>query len=90
MTLCLHCSRTIVMDKGEWVDLEATGDDGIWRETCDANDTFTAEHEPEEPAFTIVMVPRDIPCLDPFAVTAYVEGCPCSACHMGQIESDQP
>jgi hypothetical protein len=60
MTLCLHCQRSIVMDEGHWIDLNATGDDWIWRETCEANDTFAAEHEPEEPAFTIVMVPRDM------------------------------
>lgn len=29
-----------------WIDPEATGDDSIWRETCDAHDTFVAEHEP--------------------------------------------
>jgi len=44
---CKHCGRTIVQDKdGRWIDPEATGDDGVWRETCDSHDTFTAEHEP--------------------------------------------
>ena len=43
---CRHCVRTIVKDGGAWVDPEATGDDAIWRETCDSHDTFTAEHEP--------------------------------------------
>lgn len=49
---CRHCQRTIV-HTGEagtfytWVDPLATGDDSIWRETCDAHDTFVAEHEPE-------------------------------------------
>ena len=48
MSNCLHCERAIALDGDVWVDPEATGDDGIWRETCDAHDTFTAEHEPEE------------------------------------------
>lgn len=43
---CIHCQRPIVLDHGVWIDPEATGDDSMWRETCDANDTFTAEHEP--------------------------------------------
>lgn len=50
MTACKHCDRRIVDDAGRWVDPEATGDDVVWRETCDAHDTFTAEHEPEESA----------------------------------------
>jgi hypothetical protein len=36
-----------VNEDGGWVDPEATGDDAIWRETCDAADTFIADHEPE-------------------------------------------
>lgn len=44
---CRHCGRAIIRDNGLWVDPQATGDDSIWRETCDAHDTFTAEHEPE-------------------------------------------
>lgn len=43
---CVHCGRRIVQVFGAWVDPEAAGDDAIWRETCDAHDTFTAEHEP--------------------------------------------
>lgn len=47
MIVCRHCGRSIVRDEdGVWVDPEATGDDEIWRETCDSHDTFTAEHEP--------------------------------------------
>jgi hypothetical protein len=46
-TTCRHCGRVIVQCDGGWVDPEATGDDSVWRETCDAHDTFTAEHEPE-------------------------------------------
>ncbi len=46
---CQHCFRTITQDdEGRWIDPLATGDDSIWRETCDAHDTFTAEHEPIE------------------------------------------
>lgn len=44
---CRHCGRTITKDaEGVWVDPEATGDDSVWRETCDSHDTFTAKHEP--------------------------------------------
>ena len=48
--ICRHCKRTIVNEGSGlyvWIDPEATGGDSIWRETCDSNDTFTAEHEPE-------------------------------------------
>jgi ribosomal protein S8 len=46
--MCRHCGRVIVKtDEGVWVDPEATGDDSIWRETCDRHDTFVADHEPE-------------------------------------------
>jgi hypothetical protein len=44
--LCRHCDRMIVLDGDRWVDPMATGDDSVWRETCDSHDTFTAEHEP--------------------------------------------
>ena len=45
---CRYCGRTIIYSEREgWIDPEATGDDRIWRETCDSHDTFTAEHEPE-------------------------------------------
>ena len=44
---CRHCERYITFDGGVWIDPEATGDDSMWRETCDANDTFDARHEPE-------------------------------------------
>jgi len=49
-TLCRHCDRTIVDEHGVWIDPEATGDDRIWRETCDDHDTFAADHEPHPPA----------------------------------------
>lgn len=44
---CKHCGRTITHEDGAWVDPNATGDDAVWRETCDSHDTRTAEHEPE-------------------------------------------
>lgn len=31
-----------------WADPEATGDDELWRLSCDSHDTFTAEHEPKQ------------------------------------------
>jgi hypothetical protein len=43
---CQHCGRTVTLVGSKWLDLNATGDDVIWRETCDTHDTFTAEHEP--------------------------------------------
>lgn len=45
--VCIHCGRDIELIDGRWVDPEATGDDSVWRETCDAHDTFEADHEPE-------------------------------------------
>lgn len=52
---CVHCGRAIEYQESDgggfyWIDPEATGDDSIWRETCDKHDTFTAEHEPKEVA----------------------------------------
>lgn len=44
--ICIHCGRGITQVKGVWIDPEATGDDSLWRETCDAHDTFAADHEP--------------------------------------------
>jgi hypothetical protein len=46
---CRHCGRSIVSAGGTWIDPEATGDDSVWRETCDSNDTFEAQHEPTVP-----------------------------------------
>ena len=43
---CVHCSREIVLDDDVWVDLEADGDDTIWREVCDSHDSFVATHDP--------------------------------------------
>lgn len=48
MAVCKHCDRDIVAAVGMWVDPDATGDDDMWREVCDGNDTFVAEHEPCE------------------------------------------
>lgn len=47
ITTCQFCSRAIELEGGLWVDPKATGDDITWRETCDENDTFNAQHEPE-------------------------------------------
>lgn len=38
---CIHC------------DPEATGDDAVWRETCDSHDTFTAEHEAADEGYDL-------------------------------------
>ena len=52
---CRHCERDIKLE-GEglyvWIDPEATGDDSIWREVCDAHDTFIANHEPTQETTT--------------------------------------
>ena len=45
---CAHCGRSIMNENGTWVDPEASGDDSVWRETCDANEAFTGEHTPKE------------------------------------------
>jgi hypothetical protein len=45
--VCLFCERPVRLDSdsGLWVDPLATGDDSIWRETCEANTgSFMAEH----------------------------------------------
>ena len=47
---CIHCERDILYEDGRWIDPLATGDDSIWRETCEGNDTFQAPHEPAETA----------------------------------------
>lgn len=53
MTRCLHCDREIRhYGNGVWVDPAATGDDAVWRETCDSHDTFEANHEPNYAPFT--------------------------------------
>lgn len=46
--VCRYCGRYIEQDTdgGPWIDPEAGGDDAVWREVCDAHDTFTAEHAP--------------------------------------------
>lgn len=43
---CRLCGRDIHHTYEGWVDPRATGDDAVWRLTCDASTTFTAEHEP--------------------------------------------
>lgn len=44
---CMHCGRTITATSTGWADMKATGDDTIWRYTCDENDTFPSDHEAE-------------------------------------------
>lgn len=48
MTACRHCERSIIQDGDIWIDPAATGDDSVWRETCDQHDTFLADHEPDD------------------------------------------
>jgi hypothetical protein len=55
---CKHCQRTIELVDGTWVDPNATGDDSIWRETCDGNDEDrSATHKPssDEPLSKFVI-----------------------------------
>jgi len=47
-TECRYCHRQIAETNQGWADLQAAGDDRLWRFTCDSHDTFTAEHEPIE------------------------------------------
>lgn len=46
---CRRCGRTIYYNPTDgWIDPEATGDDSIWRETCDENhEDRIAAHEPK-------------------------------------------
>lgn len=41
---CVFCGRGIIEVDGIWVDPQATGDDEVWRETCDSSPTFVAGH----------------------------------------------
>lgn len=45
---CQHCDRHIALRNGEWIDPAATGDDSVWSNVCDSNDTFRADHEPQD------------------------------------------
>ena len=47
-TKCIHCERIITATPTGWADMQATGDDKIWKYTCDENDTFPSDHETEE------------------------------------------
>lgn len=42
---CRLCRRTIAFVSGEWIAPEATGDDAIWRETCENGKGMIAAHE---------------------------------------------
>lgn len=44
---CRWCDRPIILTSEGWVDPQASGDDEVWRWTCDSHDTFQAEHEPK-------------------------------------------
>jgi hypothetical protein len=46
-TKCFHCGRTITATPTGWADMQATGDDKIWKYVCDENDTFPSDHETE-------------------------------------------
>jgi hypothetical protein len=46
MTTCKHCQRQIVETENGWADPLATGDDSVWRFSCDTNDSFSAQHAP--------------------------------------------
>ena len=47
---CRHCGREVDLVDGRWIDPEATGDDSVWRETCDENhEDRIAAHEPPVP-----------------------------------------
>jgi hypothetical protein len=53
MTSCKHCERPIELTEAGWIDPEATGDDSIWRETCDRNEEDRmAQHEPAPKVYT--------------------------------------
>jgi len=47
-TKCVHCERTITATPTGWADMQATGDDKIWKYVCDKHDTFPADHEAVE------------------------------------------
>ena len=53
--ICKFCQRGIVEVDRAWVDPEATGDDAVWRETCESNhlDRIGA-HEPQYTEVRIV------------------------------------
>ena len=42
---CVHCERTITETSSGWADMQATGDDKIWKYVCDMNDTMFANHD---------------------------------------------
>ena len=47
-TKCVYCERTIIATPTGWADMQATGDDKIWKYTCDEHDTFPSDHESAE------------------------------------------
>lgn len=59
---CKHCQREIVSTEEGWADPLATGDDSVWSLSCDKNDTFTAEHDVEDPTQRELEQWRDVAC----------------------------
>ena len=92
MATCVHCSRDIVQDAdGRWVDPAATGDDSVWRETCDSHDTFVADHEPVSHTFAPGMSDDSDP--DQTCIICGLtepEHTPCAACNAEPGEECRP
>lgn len=44
-SICKHCERDVFLTDEGWADPNATGDDEIWRLTCDGNEAWPSEHE---------------------------------------------
>ncbi len=47
-TNCVHCERIITATPTGWADMQATGDDKIWKYVCDNGEGIFFEHEAEE------------------------------------------
>lgn len=45
-THCKHCHREVSYTAEGWADMNATGDDSLWKYVCEDDDTFVAGHEP--------------------------------------------
>lgn len=41
---CAYCSRPVVLTAEGWADPQATGDDLMWRFTCEGVEHFLSEH----------------------------------------------
>lgn len=51
MSTCIHCARTITATLTGWADMNATGDDRMWRYTCEATEDFQGLHETDYSTF---------------------------------------